>query len=90
MSKRETYLTIKTCAFLSLLLIHHSNSSFAFFSESNNKSKLKISAKPQSVDEAKKLIEQFEEEMRLAAENLEFEKAIALRDKILELRKAIK
>ncbi len=53
------------------------------------KAKIKISAKPKSIQEAKKLIEQFEEEMRIAAENLEFEKAIALRDKILELRKAI-
>ena len=38
---------------------------------------------------AKALTKQLEEEMRLAAENLEFEKAIALRDKILELRKAV-
>jgi excinuclease ABC subunit B len=53
------------------------------------KPKIKISAKPKTIQEAKKLIEQFEEDMRLAAENLEFEKAIALRDKILELRKAI-
>lgn len=51
--------------------------------------KPKIEAKPKTVEEAKKLIEQFEEEMRLAAEELDFEKAIALRDKILELRKAI-
>lgn len=56
---------------------------------SKNKPKTRILAKPKSIEEAKILIEQFEEEMRLAAENLEFEKAIALRDKILELRKAI-
>jgi excinuclease UvrABC helicase subunit UvrB len=55
---------------------------------SKNKPKTRISAKPKTIEEAKKLIEQFEEEMRLSAENLEFEKAIALRDKILELRKA--
>lgn len=56
---------------------------------SKNKPKTKITAKPKTIQEAQKFIEQFEEEMRLAAENLEFERAIALRDKILELRKAV-
>ncbi len=35
------------------------------------------------------MIEQFEEDMRVAAEMLDFEKAIQLRDKILELQKLI-
>lgn len=56
---------------------------------SKYKTKTKISATPKSVEEAKKLIVLFEEEMRIAAEELNFEKAIALRDKILELRKAV-
>lgn len=43
--------------------------------------------KPKSEEEARAFIEQLEQEMQLAAENLDFEKAIALRDTILDLRK---
>jgi len=43
--------------------------------------------KPRTESEAKALIAQLEEEMQLAAENLDFETAIALRDKILGLQK---
>jgi len=43
--------------------------------------------KPRDEQERKLLIAQLEEEMQMAAENLEFEKAIALRDKILDLQK---
>jgi excinuclease ABC subunit B len=39
--------------------------------------------------DARAVIAQLEEEMRMAAENLSFEKAIELRDKILELQKII-
>jgi len=35
------------------------------------------------------LIDQFEREMRLAAEELDFEKAIEIREKIIQLRKVI-
>lgn len=45
---------------------------------------------PKSVEEAENLIRELEEQMQLAAESLEFEKAIEIRDKILELKKAIK
>jgi len=41
-------------------------------------------------DEAEILIEQLELQMRQAAENLDFEKAIAIRDKLLELQKLLK
>lgn len=46
--------------------------------------------KPKTVEEAELLIQELEQQMQLAAENLEFEKAIEIRDKILELKKAIK
>lgn len=50
-------------------------------------SKEKKKIKPKNADDAKKLVEQYEEDMRLAAENLDFERAIELRDRILALRK---
>ncbi len=43
--------------------------------------------KPKSEDEARAFLVQLEEEMQLSAENLEFEKAIEIRDKIIEFRK---
>lgn len=43
--------------------------------------------KPKSEEEARAFVQQLEQEMQLAAENLEFEKAIELRDKILEFTK---
>ncbi|MFH1832130.1 MAG: excinuclease ABC subunit UvrB [bacterium] len=43
--------------------------------------------KPKNAEDAQILITQLEEEMQLAAENLDFEKAINARDKILALRK---
>ncbi len=43
--------------------------------------------KPKTAEDAKILIAQLEEEMQRAAEDLDFEKAIAARDKILALRK---
>ncbi|MFH0898122.1 MAG: excinuclease ABC subunit UvrB [bacterium] len=43
--------------------------------------------KPKNAEDAKILILQLEEEMQLAAENLDFEKAIEARDKILALQK---
>ncbi len=44
-------------------------------------------AKAENKEQVKLLIEQLEEDMRLAAESLDFEKAIQLRDQILELQK---
>ena len=52
---------------------------------SANKKKKKI--KPKNADDARTLIAQYEEDMKQAAENLKFEKAIELRDRILALRK---
>lgn len=46
--------------------------------------------KPKSVEQARAMIAQYQEEMQLAAENLDFETAIALRDKILALQKTLK
>jgi excinuclease ABC subunit B len=43
--------------------------------------------KPESLAQALAFIKQYEEEMQVAAEQLDFEKAIDLRDKILKLRK---
>ncbi len=43
--------------------------------------------KPKTSEDAEKLIVQLQEEMRLAAENCDFEKAITARDKILALQK---
>lgn len=43
--------------------------------------------KPKNADDAQQLIAQLQEEMKLAAENLDFEKAIETRDKILALQK---
>lgn len=45
--------------------------------------------KPKSVAETMAFIQQYEEEMQLAAEQLDFEKAIDLRDKIIKLRKLL-
>lgn len=50
-------------------------------------SKEKKKIKPKNAGDAKNLIAQYEEGMRLAAENLDFERAIELRDRILALRK---
>lgn len=52
---------------------------------SSSKSKKKIKAR--NADDAKIIIERYEEEMKQAAENLDFEKAIDLRDRILALRR---
>ena len=54
----------------------------------NKPSKTKIKIKNEK--DAKIMIEKYEEDMRLAAENLQFEKAIELRDRILALRKQFK
>lgn len=43
--------------------------------------------KPKNADDAQQLIAELQEEMKLAAENLDFEKAIETRDKILALQK---
>ncbi len=43
--------------------------------------------RPKSEEEARAFVAQLESEMSLAAENLDFEKAIQLREKILEFRK---
>jgi len=53
---------------------------------SKNKKKL-ATLKPKTREEALELIRELEEQMRLAAEDLDFEKAIEIRDKILELKK---
>jgi excinuclease ABC subunit B len=45
--------------------------------------------KPKDVKAVELVIRQLEEEMRLAAENLYFEKAIEIRDKLLELQKSL-
>lgn len=50
-------------------------------------SKSKVIRKAKNADDAKILIAQYEEEMKVAAENLDFEKAIELRDRILALQK---
>jgi len=42
-----------------------------------------------SQEEAAQIIEELEQEMREAAENLEFEKAAAIRDQIAELKEAL-
>ena len=42
-----------------------------------------------SQEEAAEIIEELEQEMREAAENLEFEKAAAIRDQIAELKEAL-
>jgi excinuclease ABC subunit B len=57
-------------------------------SSKNRASKRKIKIKNEK--DAKSMIEQYEKDMRLAAENLQFEKAIELRDRILALRKQFK
>ncbi len=46
--------------------------------------------KPKSVEETMAFIKEYEDEMQHAAEQLDFEKAIDLRDKILKLRKLLK
>lgn len=43
--------------------------------------------KPKTAQEAQVMVEEFEAQMKLAAENLDFELAITLRDRILEFRK---
>lgn len=53
---------------------------------SKNRKKL-AALKPKTKVEAEELIRELEEQMRLAAEDLDFEKAIEIRDKILELKK---
>jgi excinuclease ABC subunit B len=53
-----------------------------------SKSNKKLSVpKAKSKDELRAMLQELEREMQLAAENLDFEKAIQLRDKILELSK---
>jgi excinuclease ABC subunit B len=53
-------------------------------SKANKKAK---ALKPKDTDHAKAIIANLEEQMQLAAENLDFEGAIALRDQILEIQK---
>lgn len=55
--------------------------------EASQASKKTTKRKAKNADDAKVLIVQYEEEMRLAAENLDFEKAIELRDRIVALQK---
>ena len=54
-------------------------------SGSSKKRKERIKVKDKK--EAESLIEQLEEDMRLAAENLEFEKAIEIRDRLIKIQK---
>jgi len=44
---------------------------------------------PASKDEMARLIKELESQMKVAARNLEFEKAALLRDRIIDLRKAL-
>ncbi len=60
--------------------------SIANASKANKKSSM---PKPKSVAETQAFIAQYGEEMQLAAEELDFEKAIDLREKILKLRKLL-
>jgi excinuclease ABC subunit B len=53
---------------------------------SNFKNK-KSKVKPKNADDATQLIAQFQEQMQQAAENLDFEKAIELRDHVIALQK---
>lgn len=53
------------------------------------KKKVKLDAEIKNKKDAESLIEQFELEMRQAAQDLDFEKAIEIRDKILQVRKLI-
>ena len=55
----------------------------------NKKKKIKITEKLKNKKDVQILIEQFEIEMRQSAEDLDFEKAIELRDKILQLSKLL-
>ncbi len=55
--------------------------------KASKSSQSKVIRKPKNADDAKVLIARYEEEMRCAAEDLDFEKAIALRDRILALQK---
>ena len=55
--------------------------------EASKSHKRLAAIKPKSKEELVVVIEQLEKEMQLAAENLDFERAIDLRDKILALRK---
>lgn len=50
-------------------------------------SKKKKKIKPKNADDARALISQYEADMQRAAEDLKFEKAIELRDRVLALRK---
>lgn len=52
-------------------------------------SKKSKNKKPKEIRAVELVIMQLEEEMRLAAENLHFEKAIDIRDKLLELQKTL-
>lgn len=63
-----------------------SNLQDAIAQASNFKNK-KSKIKPKNAEDAAALIAQFEEEMQLAAEELDFEKAIELRDHIVALQK---
>lgn len=55
--------------------------------DASGSSKNKKKIKAHNADDAKIIIEQYEEDMKRAAENLDFEKAIELRDRILALRR---
>lgn len=61
----------------------------AAIANASKASKRSTLPKPKSVAETQAFIKQYEEEMQLAAEQLDFEKAIELRDKILKLRKLL-
>lgn len=63
-----------------------SNLQDAIAQASNFKNK-KSKIKPKNAEDAETLIAQFQEEMQLAAEELDFEKAIELRDHIMALQK---
>jgi excinuclease ABC subunit B len=63
-----------------------SNLQDAIAQASNFKNK-KSKIKPKNAEDAEQLIAQFQEEMQRAAEDLDFEKAIALRDHIVALQK---
>jgi excinuclease UvrABC helicase subunit UvrB len=54
-----------------------------------NKKRIKLDLDIKSKKDVEILIEQFEIDMRNAAENLEFEKAIEIREKIIQLQKLI-
>jgi len=57
--------------------------------EEEEEGRLEVDTTFMSQEEATQIIEELEQEMREAAENLEFEKAAAIRDQIAELKEAL-